>query len=246
MDSTSSIRMPAEHHFSSIAADKKGKIELPNIKQFPQISEASAKVFQELGHEVPTKLEAKVQTLKASIEQLNDQKQIYKKEKIFSLLRAALYVGLVAGALLAIPALAVVCPPAAIIAIIGVSYLGITALGSYIVHRAEPKRNLGDVLLLSISVIGPPIYALYEIEQKKEKVQMQEEKVQLKQEDYQKELELVIKFYESNFEPARNMINEQIEQLKDAPDPARQKTLEKALEELDHAYQQYLEMKKAE
>lgn len=259
MSQVSNTASQPHHSFMDVQGhDKEPKIEKLH---FPKISSSAAAIFKESSHiQIPatygglmgSSLQDKVSTLETTINRLSDKKNSFKTEKIESLFEAAVYTAVIAGAILGTVALAIFCPPAAAVV------LGCATLGGMLIFGRFHDRAMGfdDIRLTLASFLAYPILAIYEgfVLNKKE-IERLEKSVEGQEAKIKQEIDIIVKFFDSNFEPVRKDIDQKIQAARadlkasetmtteDVPKiiKERLKTLEKALVELDQAHEHYKE-----
>lgn len=143
------------------------------IDRLPGISPRSKAIFAELGEVAPDALarplRGKAILLNNKVQELQDAKDHSVRDKIFGLLRAALYVAVVAGGVLGTMALCALSTPAAPIALafaINAAFFGTLggafALASWYSNRINLSTDGGDGAMLFWALLLAPAFTIYE------------------------------------------------------------------------------------
>lgn len=211
---------------------------------------------------LPPILRGRVDTLKSVVTRLNEKNSTFNKERIFSLLKAALHVALVAT-LISGGFLVSVCPPVGLV----ITLVSATAL---MVYEIITSRDFRDEITINSSLlrvalgffwtVAAPGAIIYQgFVHEKNKIQELDLQAQKLNKKFQDNLPVIFDFFKYKFPVIKDEINRQIEKAKadlnviDTIETEKERCqetiakklelLQQGLETLNHAETKYTVMK---
>ena len=152
---------------NNLSLNFNGKINIINVTEITTISVDTKEIFKNLGVISPNHLnlnyplKEQAETLRSSMQKLQEAKDNEVKDKVFNTLRTALTIGILAGGILGVLALAW-CPPAAI-GIGLLAFAAYAALCGYNTYKADMMDILNIYMVgLVIVLAAGPFFPLYE------------------------------------------------------------------------------------